>query len=406
MSSFSWLAFSENERRKVLDVVDLFGDRDTRDELGIGTVRDTLADLFFPGISTIQTRARYFLFVPWMYLEFERKKKPSKEVQQLARLEETRLIDILAENESEKSGVIGITARKTLKRLPSNIYWQGLGTWRIRTFQGGQDAYNRSLDRFYGLTKSRHESLEEKLAENSTSTINWHLAIPGMPTGFPNNANFELLPTEAEYLRERIITSVPNSMLAFLLKEATLWKPNLVEYPWMHPAISRMNSQQRNQLQHAENFATLMYGASLLYNLILAELADATEIQGIYELNLQDWAAEIKENRNQLLAWDRQSFWKLLRSINPRVSISTERFVEGWISMALHSSGALKVTTSKQGRTLICEREIALKRDQARVKNRRALEQWGGKAGAFRLNYRWSKAQRILLDILQPLEGA
>lgn len=40
MSAFVWLNYSERERRKMLDVVDLFGEHDTRDELGIGSVRD------------------------------------------------------------------------------------------------------------------------------------------------------------------------------------------------------------------------------------------------------------------------------------------------------------------------------------------------------------------------------
>ena len=49
MSQFAWLDYSEHERRKMLDIVDLFREHDTRDELGIGSVRDTFADLFFPG---------------------------------------------------------------------------------------------------------------------------------------------------------------------------------------------------------------------------------------------------------------------------------------------------------------------------------------------------------------------
>lgn len=35
-SSFTWLDYSEYERRKMLDVIELFGERTTRDELGLG----------------------------------------------------------------------------------------------------------------------------------------------------------------------------------------------------------------------------------------------------------------------------------------------------------------------------------------------------------------------------------
>lgn len=137
-SSFSWLDYSEHERRKMLDVIHLFQEKDTRDELGIGTVRDAFADLLFPGTSTIQTRARYFLFVPWMYLGLERRKVASNTVGKKARDEEIALIDVLARSD-DAQGTIGVVARRNLKRLPSNIYWQGLGRWGIRVFPGSQD---------------------------------------------------------------------------------------------------------------------------------------------------------------------------------------------------------------------------------------------------------------------------
>jgi hypothetical protein len=65
-SSFSWLDFSESDRQQTMQVLDLFREKNTLDELGFGPIRDAFADHFFPGTSTIQTRARYFLFIPWM----------------------------------------------------------------------------------------------------------------------------------------------------------------------------------------------------------------------------------------------------------------------------------------------------------------------------------------------------
>ena len=62
-SKFGWIDFSEKERRQMLDVVQLFSERETRDELGVGTMRDAFAEYFFPGTSTIQTRAKYMLLI-------------------------------------------------------------------------------------------------------------------------------------------------------------------------------------------------------------------------------------------------------------------------------------------------------------------------------------------------------
>ncbi len=75
MSTFTWLDYFEHERRQAMEVIDLFGEDETRDELGLGTIRDAFADLLFPGTSTIQTRARYFLFVPWAFRDLERRRR-------------------------------------------------------------------------------------------------------------------------------------------------------------------------------------------------------------------------------------------------------------------------------------------------------------------------------------------
>lgn len=70
-SMLSWVDFSEQDRNRMLQVIRLFAEPETIDELGIGTVRDALADVLFPGTRAIQTRAAYSLFVPWIYCEIE-----------------------------------------------------------------------------------------------------------------------------------------------------------------------------------------------------------------------------------------------------------------------------------------------------------------------------------------------
>jgi hypothetical protein len=71
-SSFGWVDLTEKDRREMIDIISMFKERETRDELGVGTVRDAFSNYFFPGTSTIQTRARYMLFVPWIYSGLEK----------------------------------------------------------------------------------------------------------------------------------------------------------------------------------------------------------------------------------------------------------------------------------------------------------------------------------------------
>ena len=60
-SVIGWIDFSSEHREKVKTVIDLLTISDVVDELGIGTIRDCFSDTLFPGISTIQTRAKYFV---------------------------------------------------------------------------------------------------------------------------------------------------------------------------------------------------------------------------------------------------------------------------------------------------------------------------------------------------------
>lgn len=64
-----WIDFSKEDRQKALDVINLLSEQGAVDELGIGIVRDAFANYFFPGTSTIQTRTKYFLIVPYVLRE-------------------------------------------------------------------------------------------------------------------------------------------------------------------------------------------------------------------------------------------------------------------------------------------------------------------------------------------------
>lgn len=66
-----WIDFSPEERSRTLTVLSSLSEPGSVDELGVGIVRDAMADVLFPGTSTLLTKARYFFFVPYVsrYLE-------------------------------------------------------------------------------------------------------------------------------------------------------------------------------------------------------------------------------------------------------------------------------------------------------------------------------------------------
>ena len=119
-SHFGWVDFAEDHRRRMLDVIRLFQEQETRDELGVGTIRDAFSEYFFPGTSTIQTRARYMLFIPWIYRRLEEQRIFGIEMERRARNDEIRLVYALLKSE-DTEGIIGSESRERLQRLPSMV---------------------------------------------------------------------------------------------------------------------------------------------------------------------------------------------------------------------------------------------------------------------------------------------
>jgi hypothetical protein len=399
-SAFTWLDFSEHERRKALDVINLFREKDTRDELGIGTVRDALADLLFPGTSTIQTRARYFLFIPWMYRRLE-KQKAAGDAARIARQEEIRLIDALA-NGGETQGVIGIEARKTLKRLPSNVYWQGLAAWGLRTLDISQSDYHRFFASFAAKATAKRDS-EDEGDRQGLGRVVWHSALPAAPDDFPDKAAMALRKGESEYLRERILVRQPGSLLAFMADRVKA--ASACDYPWEHPQKSSFPERNQIEMEHARKLAVCMHGARLLYNLLLAEASHSEERIARFSGDLDQWAAEIEAERSALIAWDRQGFWALVLGVNRGIGLTTRAFINAWLDLVL-SKEAKALKSLAGARALVGDRERRLKGALSRLVNPRALELWGGESGAYRDSFRWFKVQTIVNDIVRGLQSA
>lgn len=400
-STFTWLDYSEHERRKMLDVIELFGEKTTRDELGLGGVRDAFADLLFPGTSTIQTAAKYFVLVPWVYLALENKRTPASKVGLRARKEEIELARQL-ELSGATNGVIGRRAKEKLQRLPSSVYWQGLHHWGIRTFPGSQDEYHRSLDLFYERQKSRQSERREHEGESADEADlhNWHIGLPAPNDPFPIGASLSLSFVEAEYLRERLLTSCPQSLMAYLVREHV----QVESVPFVWELDTELPRNLAYQVLHGRNFSEALHGAQLLYNLILAEKRAWQEMTDLYRAELTDWWEHVSERIDELRNWDRHEFWRIVYQSNPRVSQRARSFIETWIDQVTTSTGLTSIIDSAPIRQLVENREVQLKGSMARVKSDRARELWNGAAGAAQLDLRWRSAQRIVTDILQGLE--
>ncbi|MBY6200544.1 hypothetical protein KUV65_04160 [Maritalea mobilis] len=374
MSFLAWIDFDQADRDRTRRIMDLFGQEDTRDELGLGSVRDALADLMFPGTSTIQTRLRYMLFVPWTYRMAGAHKGTATARRELARALEIRLIEALVRG-GETQNVIGSAARDKLKRLPSDVYWAGLLTLGVRRFQG-----------------SRNACLEAAPGEAAAL---WAAGLPHAPEDFlsssDSTATFSLRTEEAGFLRDRLAQEAPRSLFTLLSRHATAADCDMI---WQHPARAEWPEHIKRIVGHAERFSRLMHGASLLYNLMLSE--KAAHMQGAdgsswherietYSTMLDTWATETP--RDLFDDWDLHDLWLLAHGTIHDVKAHSRRFIETWRDTVRETRG--QVQSDPSARALVRDRETRLKGAKSRFRNDGALMRWSGASGTAPLNFRW-----------------
>lgn len=393
-SSLAWVDHDVQARDRSLRILALFKEKDTRDELGLGAIRDSLADQLFPGTSTIQTRLRYFLFVPWVYQQLEAVKVPAFEFAARARRRELALVGALLEGD-DQAGVFGKDAGGQLKRLPSSVYWAGLGSWGIRRFDLSQEQYHRSVDALYRARAKQGTRRAE--GSESPDTLTWHSRMPKAPAGFPTALDFRLAPDEAEFLRDRMAMAHPKSLLAHLALDG---RPAEADFAWTHPDLATFPPAIGELLDHAQRFSDAMAGAAILYNALLAELDDGHEgLADERRQDLREWLLEI--DTDGLSRWDLKRFWELVLDRGHRITPATQAFVESWVQAVRHSPNPLG--DDPQVRDLVRRREMILKKARSRFANREARQQWSGRAGMGRMAFRWPNARVLLEDLFAGL---
>ena len=393
-STLTWLDHDRTARERSLRILALFRVRDSRDELGLGAIRDSFSDKLFPGTSTIQTRLRYMLFVPWVYRELEAKQVSADRFAARARQLELELIEPLLDSD-DRAGVFGIGAGKALKRLPSDVYWSGLGAWRIRRYQGSLDEYHRGIDRIYALRGRRREHEDDDDAVHPAS-VTWHSHLPEPPEDFPYGLSFALTREEAEFLRDAIVTSCPETLLAWLAREGRAGRADL---PWEHPDLARFPGRDRALLQQARLFSLVMLGAAIVYNLALAKLDGRRELEDEHRAHLGQWASEL--GSAGVSAWLLDELWAVTADSRHTVTPGARRFVERWVGMVKRDP--YRLADDPAAYTLVAQREQKLKRGHSRFRNARAREQWSGRAGLRQMTYRWDTVRSFLDDLHRGL---
>jgi len=394
-SSLGWLDFDAAASERVAALLRSLEEPRTLDPLGLGTVRDAFSWMLSPGASTTQTKLRYFIFLPWIFSRLQAQRVAPADFARRLRDDEARLIDCLRHLGKNK-GVIGYTAGRNLKLMPSWLYWGGLGSWGLRRLDLSIGEYGQ---RAAELGRRRPERDDDRNA-TAPATSMWAPMPPAPDDFLQGDISFELSREEAQVLVENIRRRCPGTLLAFLCGAPATAAG--AEYPWEVPTQGMAESLVE-LLRHARSFSELTLGPQLVYNMLVARAAreelgwDTLELEERQRGLLRSWAEQIAGRGDELRSWveNRDEFWQVLTEY--RISGATRTFVQAMSQRAVDDPGGF--AEDPEVHRCIVNREIQLKSKRARLAYRSALENWNGSAAGGQLDYRWSITRSYLADL-------
>lgn len=388
-----WVDFSKEDRNKALDVINLLQGEGAVDELGLGIIRDAFANHFFPGTSTIQTRAKYFLIVPYALKDTVKNWKGNNindALQKLDDIEKECGLKMFQADDSE--GVIG---RRNLphnwvSRTPSSIYLSGLRTYGILTdpsisISGFFKLYSiNSNDRKTNKALlNKVDAQTDELDDVGAGDIDFLklLNIPSYESDWIDNLKITLTAKEAKFLKSQIIKSVQNSIMGIILMN-NLDIDIYTSFKDFSIGIeSYLSEEEKYIIKLANQFNELAYAARVRYNVLVSQ-EENEEANTEWDKILLNTAMYSDLNINDM-------FFKLNLPLNKQ-NIRTRSFLRNVQNCIIQNRiGDLDA--------IIINRELQLKdRSRAKIGDGNSYSEWIG--GRY-LDYRFPDARTIIDDI-------
>lgn len=407
MSGIGWVDFSADDRHRVQQVIALLKEKGTLDELGIGQIRDAISDQLFPGLSTIQTRARYFVAVPKILLDWanqpaaKRRRIPLAIYLQDAENELARMLTDNYEEIGEKPrGVIGNTVIESggVTRRPSSTYWNGLRTLGIVNTSKSLADFCRE----WGRNAEDMTAVEaEEGSDDATPHFSSEVSAPKNLRGaWPKGLTLDLNRDEAAFLAERFekAKGLQDSAMAQLLK-TNLAESVLPETFERFSAFSdwaaarhNLSLRFRRHMASAQQFSDAIEGAHIIYNRLLAEKLNDDDLREYCISQFKEWTQKVK--RREIFKKSGYADWLVIPNERRiKINAKTCEFLSTWNEAMCnkHTQEELDGLVRQQATNNKPDRSLLIKGPGARAN-------W---YGIRELEYRWPTARRMLSDIVK-----
>lgn len=417
IGSVGWIDFSSEHRDKVRTVIDLLKKQGVVDELGIGVIRDSFADRLFPGVSTIQTRAKYFTLTALLirdYLDQPDAKREKESLEEyLSSWEKWCRIKLAARygSQGEARGIFGITFGerndRDIQRQPSSVYWNGMRTFGVVRSHLSLTEFSRAMSGRRSL-KAILEGTERDKGDDSDADgeSGPRVRVPDVSSDYWNNLSITLTCGEAEFLHQHITAGASDSLLGeILLVDQAISQllklrrsASFAEFAELPFIRALKNEDLRQAVNHARDFWVILEGAHIRYNCLLQ--ARFGSPQGAIECEGQwrEWRERM--SKFDWTGWETSYLWGLVDRHGTEVRPATRKFVDGWIGQARRAGEDLAACDK-----LVVDQELANKTNRARLRRGATDEQIKGWIGLKDLDYRLPQVKTLVEDIHRGRSG-
>lgn len=411
--------FNTEEKKRVAKMMQLLQESEAIEELGIGRVRDHFSNTLFPGTSTLQHHAKYFVLLPSLYYHAafkSRRFQDTSEVSRYIKEAEVQITRQLAKDENGKlktdvTGITGINTyedalkdyTKYVKYDPAYIYGSGLARYGIIPDTGVErlilelnrnhfdSPHNKSLIKSEDLTGDADDMNGDKQP----------IKTCGEKYDFfdGHTINMALSKIEASWLRDRIIATCKGSMLSCLI-EGSHDIPQNIGYLNIGDILEDMPSDVIDIYKKSVLFAKLMHLIDWRFNYSYYKSFSNTENTDDCDeqKSLQTLYKDCDEQYNLLLTLykedleDQEAYNNLFDYIRP-IDIMLTEFCKACYA-AIVDGQPTRVDE------LVKSRERTIKRERSKIGNNAYKNQRRSKP--LPNSFRWETVRTIVNEIRNP----
>lgn len=398
-----YITFNSEERQRVMKVLQMVRDQNAIDELGLGRIRDAFANEMFPGMSTLQRRAKYFAVLPSLYHEATKVNyRNPQEVRKQIIHWEIRLTEMLINgcgiSDEKMTGITGSSTLEAAKRDetkyvkydPTYIYQNGMRLY-------GMIRGNVSLEKLIFDQSVLRKKYPERYTNLDTSSdaeeqfgIKQVFVTCGEAYDFENGDKLPIQLTykEAAFLKNHIETShnSKDSLLAYLLKNEIDVKPYFADFEKTKSIMDNLPEHFQRQYKLALHFSNWAKYMHLRYRYLFA----------LGNGNIEDknsWEGQMKnllDDHNEIL--DKQWMYEVLQYVDNLVLEPTVK------QFCMEAAILLYENKQKELDELIKKREKRIKGKRHKIDNPKYINYSMGNPST--MSFRWNEiVHQVITDI-------